>query len=129
MKGKEDLERIATIVVDAVYVIHRALGPGLLESAYQACLAHELKKRGLEVRCEVRLPVRYDDIEVDAGYRVDILVEQAIILETKAVQALAPVHTAQLLTYLRLSGLKLGFLINWHVPLIKQGIKRIVNNL
>ena len=109
--------------------MHRALGPGLLESAYQAVLAYELRKRGLVVLCEVPQGVHYDGIDIDAGYRLDMLIEQAIIVENKSVQALAPVHEAQLLTYLKLSGCKLGFLINWNVPLIKDGIKRMVNGL
>jgi GxxExxY protein len=129
MKSREELEEAATRVVDAIYRVHRVLGPGLLESAYQVCLAHELRKRGLLVRCEVYLPVRYDDIAIDAGYRLDILVEEAIVLENKAVRALAPIDQAQLLTYLKLSGLKLGFLVNWNVALIRNGIKRLVNGL
>jgi len=129
MQNREELERLATVVVDAVYTVHRALGPGLLESAYQACLAHELGRRGVAIRCEVRLPVHYDGLVIDAGYRIDVLVEEAIVLENKAVQALAPIHEAQLLTYLKLSGLRLGFLINWNVPRIKDGIRRMVNRL
>jgi GxxExxY protein len=129
MQHKEDVERLATAVVDALYTVHRGLGPGLLESAYQACLAHELRRRGMAVRCEVWLPVRYDGFAIDAGFRLDMLVEELIVLENKAVQALAPLHEAQLLTYLKLSGLRLGFLVTWNVPRIKDGIRRMVNNL
>jgi GxxExxY protein len=106
-----------------------ALGPGLLESTYQACLAHELRCRGTEVGCEVALPVRYGGIEIEAGYRIDMLVAECIIIENKSVQRIAPIHEAQLLTYLKLSGHRLGFLVNWNVPLIKDGMKRMVNGL
>lgn len=129
MKTKEQLEVMAQVVVDSIVKVHRALGPGLLESAYQACLAHELRKRGIAVETEVPQPVEYDGVRIDAGYRLDMLVEQEIIMENKSVQALAPIHEAQLLTYLKLSGRRLGFLINWNVPLVKDGIKRMVNRL
>jgi len=129
MKTKEQLEVMAQVVVDSIVRVHRALGPGLLESAYQACLAHELRKRGIAVETEVPQPVEYDGVRIDAGYRLDMLVEQEIIMENKSVQALAPIHEAQLLTYLKLSGRRLGFLINWNVPLVKDGIKRMVNRL
>ncbi len=123
------LERLATSVVNAAFQVHRALGPGLLESSYQVCLIHELRKQGVPIRSQVLLPLRYDGLEIDAGYRVDLLVDESIIIENKAVQALLPIHLAQLLTYLKLSGLKLGFLINWNVPRIKDGIRRMVNGL
>lgn len=129
MKTKEQLEVMAQVVVDSIVKVHRALGPGLLESAYQACLAHELRKRGIAVETEVPQPVEYDGVRIDAGYRLDMLVEQEIIMENKSVQALAPIHEAQLLTYLKLSGRRLGFLINWNVPLVKDGITRMVNRL
>lgn len=118
---------IATVVVDAMLKVHRELGPGLLESTYQVCLAHELRTRGIEVRCEVSMPVRYAGIEIEAGYRIDLLVAECIIVENKSVQAFVPIHEAQLLTYLKLSGCRLGFLVNWNVPLIKDGIKLMVN--
>ncbi len=108
MKTKEELERLATELGDAAYTVPLALGPGLLESAYQTCLVHELRKRGFEVRCEVPFPVLHDGLALDAGYRVDLLLEDQIIVENKAVHATAPIHEAQLLTYLKLSGLKLG---------------------
>ncbi len=129
MKRNEELERIAKIMVDAMIHVHRALGPGLLESTYQKCLAHELQKRGLHVQCEVMLPVVYDGVEIESGYRIDMLVQDAIIIENKVVEKINPIHEAQLLTYLKLSGCKIGFLLNWNVNLMKYGIKRMVNKL
>jgi len=126
---RDEMERIATEIVDAMVQVHRALGPGLLESTYQACLAHELSTRGIAVQCEIKLPVKYRGITIEAGYRIDTLVAETILIENKSVQALLPVHSAQLLTYLKLSGCHLGFLVNWNVPLIKDGIKRMVNEL
>jgi GxxExxY protein len=118
---------VGTQIVDAAVKVHRALGPGLLESAYQACLAYELRKRGLKVECEVSQPVEYDGLQIEAGYRLDMLVNDCVIIENKTVESLAPIHKAQLLTYLRLRKCHLGYLINWHVPLIKNGIKRMIN--
>lgn len=112
-------------MVDAAYRVHSALGPGLLESVYEVCLAHEIRQRGLSVDRQVSLPVKYDGIEVDAGLRLDLLVESSIVVEVKAVEELLPVHSAQVLTYLKLTGCRLGFLVNFNVPLIKNGIKRI----
>ncbi len=129
MNSRDEIETVATGIVDALYTVHRELGPGLLESTYQVCLAHELRKRGMTIRCEVPMRVVYDGIEIDVGYRVDMLVEGAILVENKVVQALSSIHDAQLLTYLRLAGLKIGFLVNWNVPLIKHGIRRLVNGL
>lgn len=128
-KAKEDIELIAKQLVDAVLAVHRELGPGLLESTYQTCLSHELRSRLIEVRCEVLLPIKYRGIEIEAGYRIDMLVSDCIIVENKSVHALTPIHEAQLLTYLKLSDRRLGFLVNWNVPLIKDGIKRMVNKL
>jgi GxxExxY protein len=128
-KSKEEIELVATQLVDSMLAVHRELGPGLLESTYQACLAYELRERGIEVRCEVELPVKYKGLEIEAGYRIDMLVADCIVIENKSVQALVPIHEAQLLTYMKLSGCRLGFLVNWNVPLIKDGIKRIVNKL
>ncbi len=122
-----DIELVAKEIVDSALKVHRALGPGLLESAYQHCLAYELRKRGLRVETEVYLPVRYDGQEIDAGYRIDMLVEECIIIENKAVAELLPIHQAQILTYLKLRKLWLGFLINWNVTLIKKGLNRVVN--
>ena len=129
MKSRDELEAIAKQIVDSFIQVHRVLGPGLLESAYQACLAHELRSRGLNARCEVSLPVRYSGIEIEAGYRIDMLVEDCILIENKSVQAMAPIYEAQMLTYLRLYGHKLGFLVNWNVIFIKDGFKRMVNDL
>ncbi len=122
-----DIEEIATIIVDAAIKVHRTLGPGLLESAYQRCLAYELRKRGLQVETEVALPVIYDGERIDVGYRLDMLVENAIIVENKTVEAIAPIHEAQLLTYLKLRQCRLGFLLNWNVKLMKHGIHRKIN--
>jgi GxxExxY protein len=123
------IDAIASGIVDAALKIHRELGPGLLESAYEVCLEHELTKRGYSVERQKAQPVRYDGILIDAGYRIDLLVDDLIIIELKAVTELAPIHQAQLLTYLKLSQKSLGFLINFNVPLIKNGIRRVVNQL
>jgi GxxExxY protein len=120
---------IAKLVVDAAYHIHTRLGPGLLESVYQAALIHELQKRGLSVAAEVPIAVQYDDLEFEIGFRADIIVEGKVILELKSVEQIAPVHKKQLLTYLRLSNKRLGLLINFGDALIKNGITRIVNGL
>jgi len=124
-----DIEEVAQQIVDAAIKVHRALGPGLLESAYQKCLDYELRKRGLRVECEVLQPVIYEDVRIDAGYRIDMLVEDCVIIENKTVEKLLPIHQAQLLTYLKLRDCRLGFLLNWNVPLMKHGIKRMVNSL
>ena len=123
------IEEVAKQIVDAAIKVHRALGPGLLESAYQKCLAYELRQRGLDVACEVQLPLVYEGLHIDAGYRIDMLIEGMIIIENKAVEKLLPIHQAQLLTYLKLRDRRLGFLLNWNVTLMKHGIKRMVNNL
>jgi GxxExxY protein len=123
------IEEIARIIVDAAIHVHRTLGPGLLESSYQICFAHELRKRGLHIDCEIVLPITYDGLQIDAGYRIDMLVESLIIIENKTVEQLLPIHEAQLLTYLKLRECKLGFLLNWNVRLMRQGIRRMVNNL
>ena len=128
-KTREELEEVGREVVDAALTVHRALGPGLLESAYQVCLAHELRSRKLDARCEVELPIAYRDLNVSVGYRIDMLVNDAVIIENKAVERVLPIHTAQLLTYLRLEDCRLGYLLNWCVPLMKDGITRLVNNL
>ena len=123
-----DIEAIAKDVVDAAIHVHRALGLGLLESAYQACMAHDLRKRGRRVECEVLLPLEYDGVKIDAGYRLDMRVDGAVLVENKVVEALLPVHQAQLITYLKLTGLSLGFLINWNITLLHDGVKRVVLN-
>ena len=119
-----NINDISGAVVDAAMKVHTALGPGLLESAYEACLKHELGKRGFKVLSQVILPVIYDGVEVDAGYRPDLLVEDVVIVEVKAVERLLPIHEAQLLSYLKLSGRKVGLLINFNVEHLKNGIKR-----
>jgi GxxExxY protein len=124
-----DIEEVARNIVDAAIKVHRSLGPGLLESAYQKCLAHELTKRSLRVDCEVMLPIHYDGMTIDAGYRADMIVDNCIIVENKTVDQLAPIHDAQLLTYSKLGDYHLGFLLNWNSTLVKHGIKRIVYNL
>lgn len=120
---------IATIVVDAAYKIHRALGPGLFESVYEAALNFELRKRGLGVAQQVGLPVRYETVRLELGFRVDLIVDDKIIVEIKSIEAIAAVHRKQLLTYLRLMDLHLGLLINFNVELIRDGIHRVVNRL
>jgi GxxExxY protein len=124
-----DIEEIARKIVDAAIKVHTALGPGLLESAYQKCVGYELKRDGLKVECEVVLPITYENIKIDAGYRIDMIVEGCVIVENKTVEKLMPIHEAQLLTYLKMKNYKLGFLLNWNVPRMKDGIKRMVNRL
>ena len=119
-------EEAARDVVDAAIAVHRVLGPGLLESAYEACLAHELDRRGRSVLRQVGLPIVYEAIRLEAGYRIDLIVDGSVIVEVKSVDAIAPIHEAQLLTYLRLSERRLGLLINFNVALLKQGIKRMI---
>ena len=122
-----DINQISGSVVDAEMKVHSAFGPGLLEKTYEVCLMHELRKRGLNVASQVGLPVVYDNLKMDVGYRVDLLVEDAVIVEIKAVEAIAPIHQAQLLAYLKLSGKRLGLLINFNVLHLKDGIKRMIN--
>jgi GxxExxY protein len=123
-----ELERIAQIIVDSVFRVHRKLGPGLLESVYSICLAHEPRKRGLKVEREVKLPIVYDDIRLESALRLDLVVESRIIVEAKAVEKLIPLSESQLFTYLKLTGLELGFLVNFNVSLIKDGIKRVIRS-
>ncbi len=120
---------IGTIIVDCAFKVHQELGPGLLESTYEACLVYELQKAGLKVEAQKLLPVVYKEVTLDVGYRIDILVEDKVIIENKSVAELNEVHMAQIISYLKLSGCKLGYLINFNVKLIKQGINRYVNNL
>lgn len=122
-----DIEQIGKQIVDSALQVHKALGPGLLESAYQVCLKHELEKRGLRVDCEVQLPIVYDGQKIDAGYRIDVLVEDLIINENKVVEEITAIHKAQLLTYMKLKQCWLGYLLNWNNSLMKDGIKRMVN--
>ena len=122
-----NLNDVTGQIVDAAMKVHTALGPGLLESAYETCLAYELRRRGLKVVAQLGLPVVYDGVRLDAGYRIDLLVDDRVIVELKAVEFLLPIHRAQLLSYLKLSGCKVGLLINFNVLRLKDGIKRIVN--
>ncbi|MEW5940612.1 MAG: GxxExxY protein [Chloroflexota bacterium] len=125
----EDIEAIAKDIVDAAYQVHKHFGPGLLESAYQQCHAYELRKRGRHVLTELKLPIKYDGQEFDEGYRIDEFVDGLVIVENKCVDAIHPIHLAQLITYLKLKDCKLGFLINWNVKLIKDGITRVANGI
>ncbi len=120
---------IATIILGCAIEVHKQLGPGLLESAYEACLVYELKEKGLNVVQQAALPVIYKDVKLEAGYRIDVLVENKVIIEIKSVDALADIHLAQVLTYLKLKDVKLGLLINFNSVLLKEGIKRVVNGL
>jgi len=122
----ESVDELARAIVDSGFQVHRALGPGLLESSYEHCLAHELSTRGLEVRRQVALPLAYKGMAIEAGYRLDMVVEEAVIIEIKAVEALTRLHEAQLITYLKLSPYGLGFLMNFNVVLFKQGIRRFL---
>ena len=120
---------IGRIVVDVAIAVHRALGPGLLETVYEAVLAYELSKRGLSVKRQVAIPIVYEGLEFDEGFRADIIVENKVILELKSVEKMSPAHRKQIQTYLRLTGMKLGFLLNFGAALMKDGIKRAVNGL
>ncbi|MDP3802813.1 MAG: GxxExxY protein [Phenylobacterium sp.] len=122
----ESVERIGRAVVDAALAVHRALGPGLLESVYETCLVEELKQRGLTTDRQIGVPVVYGDVRMDVGFRLDLLVEKCVVVEIKSIDALASIHTAQVLTYLRFSGLRLGYLINFNTGLLKHGLRRLV---
>ncbi len=129
LRGKplpQEMERSAKVVVDCAFRVHSNLGPGLLESVYEVCLAYELNKAGIPFEKQVSLPVFYDNLRLEAGLRLDFLVSGTVIVELKAVESLLPIHQAQLLTYLKLTGHRLGLLINFNVPLIKDGIRRVV---
>jgi GxxExxY protein len=128
MTERERLNRITESIIGAAIEVHRALGPGLLESAYEACLTFELVQRGLKVEQQKPLPVVYREVKLDCGYRLDLLVEQAVIVEVKAVDRLMSIHQAQLLSYLRLAGCKVGLLLNFNVKVLKDGIRRVVND-
>lgn len=122
----EEIEIIAKKVIDAAYVVHKELGPGLLEKIYEICFCYELSKRGLKYKRQLKIPIVYDGKILDESFRIDILVEDQIICELKAVTEMNPVYEAQVLTYMKLTNKRLGFLINFNVPLIKDGIKRII---
>ena len=122
----EETEKIATAVLDCAFKVHRALGPGLLESVYETCMAHELKQRGIEFESQLSLPIIYDGIKLDSGLRIDLLVAGQVIVELKATEKPNPLFEAQIMTYLKLANLRLGLLINFNVKFLKDGIKRIV---
>ena len=122
------MNELSEKIIGAAIEVHRELGPGLLESTYEACLAHELNLQGIKAVRQQKQPIRYKGLEIDEAYRIDVIVEDKIILELKVVDALNDIHLAQLLTYLKLSGCSLGYLSNFNVPLLKNGIRRVVNN-
>lgn len=122
----DEVEQLASQIVDAAFKVHTALGPGLLENVYEVCLAHELHRRGISFARQVAMPVHYEGLKLDAGLRLDLVVADQIVVEIKAVDSLLPVHKAQLLTYLKLSGHTLGFLINFNVATLKEGLKRVI---
>lgn len=124
-----EINAISGQVVDAAMKVHSALGPRLLESAYEACLDHELRNRGLRTRRQVTLPLSYDGVAVEAGYRIDLLVEEVVVVELKTVAKLTPLHDAQLLSYLKLGGHRVGLLINFHVPRLRDGVRRLANGV
>jgi GxxExxY protein len=125
-KTTEKEEQVAERIVDAAYKVHKALGPGLLEKVYEACFCHELAKAGLAFQKQVNVPINYDGINLDEGLRLDVLVENLVICELKAVDEMNPVYAAQVLSYMKLTGKRLGFLINFNVPVIRNGIKRMI---
>lgn len=122
------MNQLTEKIIGACIEIHKTLGPGLLESAYEECLCHELKSLGFGFERQKPLPVVYKEVRLDCGYRLDLVIEKKIILELKALESLLPIHEAQLLTYLKLTGITLGLLINFNVPVLTKGLKRIVNN-
>lgn len=124
-----EINEVTGGIIDAAMKVHRALGPGLLESAYEACLIYELSTRGLNVAAQVPLPIIYEEVRLEAGYRLDLVVQDAVVVEIKAVETVLPIHKAQLLSYLKLSQHTVGLLINFNVELLKQGVTRLVNNL
>lgn len=123
----ERLNKITETIIGAAIQVHRTLGPGLLESAYAACLAYELGKRGLSTEEQKAVPLIYEQVKLECGYRMDLLVERSVVVEVKSVEALAPIHEAQVISYLRLSGCKLALLINFNVVVLKDGIRRFIN--
>jgi GxxExxY protein len=125
-KNKMDINQLTGQIIGSAIEVHKALGPGLLESVYEKCLCHEFGLRHMHYRNQQELPVEYKGVKLDCGYRIDLLVEDLVILELKSVNSLEPIHDAQLLTYLKLTGVKVGLLINFNVPVLKQGIKRLM---
>ena len=128
-RTEDEINAISRHIVDVALKVHSILGPGLLESAYESCMLYELHKRGLEAIAQIELPIVYESVRIDAGYRIDLLVDNAVIVEIKACAALLPVHEAQIISYLKLSKIRLGLLINFHELHLKDGIKRFANGL
>lgn len=128
-KSADELNQISNSIIGAAIEVHRHLGPGLLESAYRQCLAWELQQQNLVVEQEILVPIKYKQLEVENGYRIDLLVEHEVVIELKSVDVLLPIHSAQLLTYLKVTGHRLGLLLNFKVDVMRNGVKRIVNNL
>ena len=126
MSNRSELNEISSQIIGCAIEVHRALGPGLLETAYEACLAYEISQKGLAVERQKQLSIPYKEMQLDAAFRLDLLVERKVIVELKAVEHVAPVHKTQLLTYLKLSGLELGLLINFNVKFLKEGISRVI---
>jgi GxxExxY protein len=124
-----EYNQITSQIISSAVKVHRALGPGLLESAYSTCLAFDLRRSGLFVQQQVPLPIVFEDVRLEVGYRVDLLVERMVMVEVKSLATLLPIHEAQLLSYLRLSGCRVGLLLNFHVPVMREGIRRLVNGL
>ncbi len=124
-----ELNEVTGRIIEFSIRVHKTLGPGMLEGAYEICLGHELVRNGFKVERQKKLPITYEGIQLDAGYRVDLIVNDSVIVEVKAVERLNPVHEAQLLSYLRMTGLSLGLLINFNMKLLRDGVKRVVNNL
>jgi len=124
-----DENAIGSVIIAAAMKVHSTLGPGLLENAYELCLAHELGKQGMPVRAHVSIPLRYDDLTIEHGYRIDLLVGERVVVELKALETILPVHRGQVLSYLRLGGFKLGYLLNFNVAHMRDGITRMVNGL
>jgi GxxExxY protein len=122
-----EIERLATLAVDAAFAVHTELGPGLLESAYQACFVHELNLRGVAYQKELPIPLNYKGVRIEVGFRADVVIEQKLLIELKAVEQLLPIHKAQVITYLKLTHLPLGILINFNEVLIKHGLQRVLN--
>lgn len=129
MEKRNSIQMLTQQIIGAAIEVHRALGPGLLESAYETCLCHELTLRQIPFDRQKQLPVLYKGVEIDCGYRLDSLVADMVVVELKAVEQLTPIHEAQILSYLRLGGWEVGLLINFHVPVLRQGIRRIVFGL
>lgn len=123
----QKVNEITDAVIGSAIKVHKALGPGLLESAYLACLVFELHRLGIDIEVEKKLPIRYEDVRLDCGYKLDILAKDLVVVEIKSVRQLAAIHTAQVLTYLKLTGCPAGLLINFNVPLLKHGVRRLLN--